>query len=110
MNKRIALSGAGQSTSAVTKAFQVHKSAELELLELLALRLEHISVDSPWARRASGLRGNILKVVEESRDSEVSSKRLEFLINRSFEILRAAAQEIPDNESLQAKFEDPDTK
>jgi hypothetical protein len=57
-------------------------------------------VDSRWARRASGLRGNIVKVLEEAETGEVAPERLDLLINRSFEILRAAAGEIPDMEAL----------
>ena len=40
-------------------------NTDIELLRLLAERLERLSVDSLWARRASGLRGNIIKVLEE---------------------------------------------
>ena len=40
-------------------------NTDIELLRLLAERLERLSADSLWARRASGLRGNIIKVLEE---------------------------------------------
>ena len=40
-------------------------NADIELLRLMAERLERLSVDSHWARRASGLRGNMIKVLEE---------------------------------------------
>jgi hypothetical protein len=75
----------------------------LDLLRLLAERLERLSVDSRWARRASGLRGNIVKVLEEAESGEVASQRVTMLTNRSFEILRAAAAEIPDIEGLLRK-------
>ena len=39
--------------------------ADIELLRMLEKRLERLSADSLWARRASGLRGNIIKVLEE---------------------------------------------
>ncbi len=39
----------------------------IELLRLLAARLERLSVDSRWARRASGLRGNIIKIMNQTR-------------------------------------------
>ncbi len=74
--------------------------SQIELLRLLASRLERLSVDSRWARRASGLRGNIVKVLEEAEACPVSAERLDLLIGRSFEILRAAAREIPDVDSL----------
>ena len=73
----------------------------IELLHLLAARLERLSVDSRWARRASGLRGNILKVLEQADAGElVSVKRLEMLTETAFYILRQAAQDIPDLEDL----------
>jgi hypothetical protein len=81
------------------------ETSPLELLRLLTSRLERLSADSRWARRASGLRGNIVKVLEEAEaGQEVATERLEVLVNRSFEILRAAAKEIPDIESLLKTF------
>lgn len=76
----------------------------LDLLRLLVSRLERLPVDSRWARRASGLRGNIVKVLEEAETGEVAPERLDLLINRSFEILREAAREIPDVEELLKKY------
>lgn len=73
----------------------------IDLLRLLTARLERLSADSHWARRASGLRGNMLKVLEEiDSGQEVASDRLDLLIERGFEILRRAAQEIPDLEAF----------
>ena len=73
----------------------------IQLLRLLTSRLEHLSVDSHWARRANGLRGNIVKVLEEADSGqEVSEDRVELLTNAAFEILRLAAQDIPDLEEL----------
>jgi len=72
----------------------------LDLLRLLVSRLERLSVDSRWARRASGLRGNIIKVLEEAEQGEVIAGRIDLLIERSFEILKKAASEIPDIEEL----------
>ncbi len=79
-------------------------AAQLELLRRLTARLERLSVDSRWARRASGLRGNLLKVLEAAEAGEpISAARLEPLIQRAFDILRAAAQEIPDLEALRRR-------
>ena len=79
--------------------------SQLDLLRLLISRLERLSVDSRWARRASGLRGNVIKVLEEADSGQaVSPDRLELLINRSFEILREAAKEIPDIDESVKKF------
>ena len=74
---------------------------DIELLRLLANRLERLSVDSLWARRASGLRGNIIKVLEEfDSGQDVEAARLNPLIERAFDVLRHAAQEIPDIEEI----------
>ena len=75
-------------------------SKQVELLRLLASRLERLSADSRWARRASGLRGNIIKVLEEADGGiPVAASRLDLLINVAFDILRHAAEEIPDIEA-----------
>jgi hypothetical protein len=80
------------------------EAPNVRLLRLLIARLERLSVDSHWARRASGLRGNLVKVLEElDSGQEVSSTRLELLTESAFEILRRAAQEIPDLEDLLKK-------
>ena len=79
-------------------------SNDIELLRLLAARLERLSADSLWARRASGLRGNIIKVLEEfDAGRKVEPTRLSTLIQRAFEILQRAAQEIPDIEEIMKK-------
>lgn len=87
--------------------FSPSLSDKIELLRLLASRLERLSVDSRWARRASGLRGNIVKVLEEAQTGSVSAERLDLLIGRSFEILRAAAREIPDLEEVLKRLHSP---
>ena len=77
---------------------------EIEMLRLLADRLERLSVDSLWARRASGLRGNMIKVLEEfDSGQDIKPERLSLLIERAFEVLRHAAQEIPDIEEIMKK-------
>jgi hypothetical protein len=77
---------------------------QTHLLRLLISRLERLSADSHWARRASGLRGNIVKVLEEvDSGQEVAAARLDLLIDAAFDILRRAAQEIPDLEELLKK-------
>jgi hypothetical protein len=61
-------------------------------------------VDSHWARRASGLRGNIVKVLEETEEEgNVETARLDLLIDAAFDILRRAAPDIPDLEALLGK-------
>jgi len=72
-------------------------NADIELLRMMAERLERLPVDSLWARRASGLRGNLIKVLAEiDAGQEIESTRLNPLIERAFEVLRHAAEEIPD--------------
>ena len=72
----------------------------IELLRLLASRLERLSADSHWARRASGLRGNIVKLLEQVDAGEpVAAARLDLLTDSAFEILRRAARDIPDLEN-----------
>jgi hypothetical protein len=69
----------------------------------LLLRLEHLSADSYWAHRASGLRGSLLRCIEQvetplaERPTEVPEARrqLDSLIERGFWILEKAAREIP---------------
>jgi hypothetical protein len=71
----------------------------VELLRMLAKRLERLSVDSIWARRASGLRGSVIKALDAvDNGEEVTAGHLDMLIERSFDILRRAAREIPDAE------------
>jgi hypothetical protein len=76
----------------------------IELLRLLAARLERLSVDSRWARRASGMRGNIIKILEQADTGEpIAARRIDLLTDTAFDILRRAAQEIPDLEDLYKK-------
>ena len=78
---------------------------DIELLRLLAKRLERLSVDSLWARRASGLRGNIIKILAEiDAGGDVESERLSLLIDRAFEVLKHAAQEIPDVDEIRKRY------
>lgn len=77
---------------------------DIELLRMLAERLERLSVDSIWARRASGLRGNIVKLLHEFEAGQaIEPARLSLLIKNAFEILRRAAKEIPDIEEFLKK-------
>jgi hypothetical protein len=77
---------------------------QTQLLRLLISRLERLSVDSHWARRACGIRGNIVKVLEEADSGrEILATRLELLTEAAFDILLQAAHDIPDLEDLQRK-------
>jgi hypothetical protein len=71
----------------------------IELLSMLTRRLERLSVDSVWARRASGLRGSLIKaLIAAEAGASPSPEQLDLLIERSFEILSKAAREIPDRD------------
>ncbi|GAB4492313.1 MAG: hypothetical protein OHK0031_15340 [Anaerolineales bacterium] len=75
------------------------ESPRLILLRRLTARLERLSVDSIWARRASGLRGSLLKALSAAESgSPPADEALDLLIERSFEILSKSAREIPDPE------------
>ena len=83
------------------KSMPMAENSNIQLLRLLISRLERLSVDSHWARRANGLRGNIVKILEEvDSGNEVSAERLELMTDAAFDILRRAAQDIPDLEEL----------
>ena len=82
------------------------KETDLQLLKLLARRLERLNVDSLWARRASGTRGNIIKVLAEIEvGKEVNVERLSPLIDRAFKVLEHAAQEIPDMDEIRKRYQ-----
>ena len=79
---------------------------DIELLRLLAHRLERLNVDSLWARRASGTRGNIIKLVAEIESGvEIDPSRLKPIIERAFKVLEHAAQEIPDIDEIRKKYQ-----
>jgi hypothetical protein len=82
----------------------VSENQSIELLRLLAARLERLSADSHWARRSSGVRGNILKVIEQVDAGEsVDNSRLDLLIGSAFGILLQAAEDIAFLESWYKK-------
>jgi hypothetical protein len=87
----------------------------IESVKLLISRLEHLSADSRYAHRASGLRGSLWRCVEEmekrsqcncspskmDRSSETDKSQLhcdlanlEGLMAQGYTILEAAAREI----------------
>jgi hypothetical protein len=73
----------------------------LEQTRLLAQRLERIYVDSIWARRSSGHRGNLLKWIEQLEQNAATGKeisaheleRLQTLLEAGYAFLEKAAQE-----------------
>lgn len=86
--------------------FDDSQSAAIETIaRQLVARLERLSADSHWARRASGLRGSLLTCLEEldsiadplHRQGEL--QHLSGLIERGFWLIAQAAREIrsPDD-------------
>jgi hypothetical protein len=71
---------------------------ELELVKRLIDRLEHLSVDSTYAHRASGLRGSLLRYIERIEAGEQirgkDQTKLDELVGYGFEILELAAKEL----------------
>ncbi|PKN90951.1 MAG: hypothetical protein CVU44_21835 [Chloroflexi bacterium HGW-Chloroflexi-6] len=69
----------------------------IELIKMLTPRLERLSVDSIWARRASGLRRSLVKVLDaDEAGLPLEAAHLDQLIEHTFEILTKSAREIPD--------------
>jgi hypothetical protein len=67
---------------------------EIKLLQLLLARLERVSLDSYWAHRASGVRGGLLRIIEElERGTTTSQIKDNELISSAFNILTRAARE-----------------
>ena len=65
-----------------------------KLIRLLLARLERISVDSYWAHRASGVRGALVKFLEQMEKGEtIDLTSLQASLRVGFEILKRAAEE-----------------
>ena len=79
----------------------------LKQARLLAARLERLTPDSSWARRASGCRGTVVRLIDElesgisptpppasSRNPQLETMAaLEHVLQQGFAILHAAAKE-----------------
>lgn len=75
-------------------------------LRLLAARMERLSADSIWARRASGLRRSLIKALDAKAETgEMELATAELLTNACLDILRKAALEIPDPEAFFRAFQ-----
>lgn len=76
-------------------------TARLDQARLIANRLERLSVDSQWARRASGLRGALLRLVDRLESAEPLEReetvQMDRLFKQCFDILSRAAREIPES-------------
>jgi hypothetical protein len=66
----------------------------LRTLRLLLARLERISADSVTAHRASGVRGAMLRALEELEKGEAGSREgMKRLIESGYVLLQRAAKE-----------------
>ena len=75
---------------------------EAALARRLIARLERLSADSYWAHRASGVRGALLRCLEQvergpaTGASNAAVQALERLVEQGFTILANAAREIEE--------------
>lgn len=67
-------------------------------LRLLIARLERLSVDSHWAHRAAGLRGGLLKALDDLEAGKPAPDELAVVLAQSYRVLIGAAREIPARE------------
>jgi hypothetical protein len=67
----------------------------LFLISSLLARLERISADSVCAHRASGIRGSLLRLLENSEKGHpVQGSELKRMMDLGFAVLEKAAEEI----------------
>lgn len=67
--------------------------SHLHLLRMLTERLERISADSVWAHRASGVRGSLLRLLEEGEQgAQPNPQTLSMTVAAALHILIQAAK------------------
>ena len=70
----------------------------LDLAKRLSARLARLPVDSSWARRASGVRGALIKAIDAleagGEDAPRAAADLERLVQHGYTLLEKAAHEI----------------
>jgi acyl-coenzyme A thioesterase PaaI-like protein len=83
---------------------------QIDLSRRLAARLERLSADSTWAHRASGVRGSLLRWLDEYADNPAPTageqQQLDILVTRAFEILTQAAREIRETKMSEKAIQD----
>ena len=61
---------------------------------MLTERLERISADSVWAHRASGVRGSLLRLLDEGeKGHQPDSKTVSLVVTTALHILTQAARQ-----------------
>jgi hypothetical protein len=77
------------------------RTRQLLQAKILVDRLARLSADSIWARRASGLRASIDKIVHQIEEGQtIKWEYFGQLIASGFEMLEKAAEEIPVPEDI----------
>ena len=70
------------------------RNKDEQLIRLLLSRLERISADSVWAHRASGIRGELLKLLAQyEQENVVLNHEFQQATKSGFAILERAAKE-----------------
>jgi hypothetical protein len=73
-------------------------TVDTRFIYMLLARIERISADSYWAHRASGLRGALLRFVENmEKGNQIDHQRLELLIIGGIKILENAGKDLIGN-------------
>jgi hypothetical protein len=70
-------------------------TGDIQFITMLLARIERISADSCWAHRASGLRGALLRVVENmEKENQIDHQEIELLITSSIKILEKTGKDL----------------
>jgi acyl-coenzyme A thioesterase PaaI-like protein len=85
-------------------------AAQIDLAYRLAARLERLSADSTWAHRASGVRGSLLRWLDDYAANPAPAagelQQLNRLVTVAFEILTQAAREIRETKMSEKAIQD----
>jgi hypothetical protein len=82
-----------RSTRAGDALFMPTPRTDIQLIRMLSERLERISADSIWAHRASGVRGSLLRILEEDETGrQPDPETVSLAIATSLHILTRAAK------------------
>lgn len=80
----------------ILKGMPTPEDPLLTLAHQAIARLERLSADSQWAHKASGLRGALLRCMEQVELGQMPAARLEELVAQGFEIVENAARDMGD--------------
>jgi len=82
------------SSNALPTTYMEDLSSYMQFLHMLLNRLERISADSYWAHHASGVRGALLRMLEEIENGQpVPRSEMRQLMELGFSILENATVE-----------------